>query len=237
MYKNMGCFKITKRRFICDKLGRMSKKLAFGLIADGNRRWAKENEVPVAKGHSIGFGVVKDIVLPALYDHPDWETLAVYGFSTENWKRSPKEVADLMKLYLKMAEEWPKEIKEKKIRFVHAGRKDRLPKILMIKLKALEVETAHFDSFTLVLCLDYGSQDEIKRAVEIGGIDFEKHLEVPPLDLILRSGGEQRLSNFCMWQAAYAEFNFHAKKLPALTENDMNEVLTEFAERQRRKGK
>lgn len=215
----------------------MSKKLAFGLIADGNRRWAKENNVPVAQGHSNGFAVVKDVILPALYDHPNWDTLAVYGFSTENWKRSPLEVADLMKLYLKMAEEWPKDIKKKQIRFIHAGRKDRLPKLLMTKLKALEMETAHFSDFTLVLCLDYGSQDEIKRAVEAGGMDFEKYLEVPSLDLILRSGGEQRLSNFCMWQAAYAEFNFHAKKLPALTAEDMTKVLAEFVERQRRKGK
>jgi len=215
----------------------MKKKLAFGLIADGNRRWAKENDLPVAQGHAQGFSVVKDVVLPALYDHPDWSTLAVYGFSTENWKRSPREVADLMKLYLKMADEWPKELKEKKIKFTHAGRKDRLPKALVTKLKNLEEETANFENFTLVLCLDYGSQDEIERAVKAGGSDFKKYLEVPSLDLILRSGGEQRLSNFCLWQAAYAEFNFHTKKLPALTSADMKAVLVEFAERQRRKGK
>ncbi len=214
----------------------MSQKLSFGLIADGNRRWAKSEHLPVAEGHKTGFAVVKDVVLPALYDNPDWETLVVYGFSTENWKRSPKEVADLMKLYLQMAEEWPTEIRKKEIKFVHAGRKDRLPSPLLKKLAALQEETKNNYKFTLVLCLDYGSQDEIARAVEAGGKDFVKHLEVPPLDLILRTGGEHRLSNFCLYQAAYAEFNFHPKKLPALGVEDMHKVLAEFAERQRRKG-
>lgn len=214
----------------------MTNKQAFGLIADGNRRWAREQDLPVKSGHTQGFGVVKDVVLPALYDHPDWGTLAVYGFSTENWKRSPKEVADLMGLYLAMADEWPKEIRGKQIKFVHAGRKDRLPGPLLKKLAALQEETKHNTAFTLVLCLDYGSQDEIKRAVEVGGVDFVNHLEVPSLDLILRTGGENRLSNFCLWQAAYAEFNFHVKKLPEIGEEDMQAILTDFAERQRRKG-
>ncbi|NCP67100.1 di-trans,poly-cis-decaprenylcistransferase [bacterium] len=215
----------------------MSKNLAFGLIADGNRRWAKAEGLPVAQGHKTGFAVVKDVVLPTLYDHSDWSTLVVYGFSTENWKRSPKEVADLMKLYLQMAEEWPADIRAKDIKFIHAGRKDRLPAKLLKKLSDLQEETKSNKKFTLVLCLDYGSQDEISRAVEQGGSAFEKHLEVPPLDLILRTGGEQRLSNFCLWQAAYAELNFHDKKLPALTHSDMETILSEFTQRQRRKGK
>ena len=212
------------------------KKLAFGLIADGNRRWAKAQGLATKQGHKQGFGVVKDIVLPALYDHSEWGALAVYAFSTENWKRSPKEVADLMTLYLAMADEWPKEIREKEIRFIHAGRKDRLPKKLIGKLKALEAETAHFTNFTLVLCLDYGSHDEMARAVSAGGENFEAHLEVPPLDLIVRTGGENRLSNFCLHQAAYAELNFHAKKLPEITKTDLQQILTDFAERDRRKG-
>lgn len=214
----------------------MMPKLAFGLIADGNRRWARSQDLPVVKGHQQGFGVLKEVVLPSLYDHSDWDTLAVYGFSTENWKRSPKEVADLMALYLKMAEEWPTEIREKQIKFIHAGRKDRLPTPLIKRLTALQEETKNNTAFTLVLCLDYGSQDEIARAVEAGGIDFVNHLEVPPLDLILRTGGEHRLSNFCLHQAAYAEFNFHAKKLPEITESDMKSILEDFGERQRRKG-
>lgn len=215
----------------------MTNQRAFGLIADGNRRWAHDQGLMVSEGHRQGFKVVKDVVLPALYDHANWDTLVVYGFSTENWKRSPQEVADLMKLYAQMAEQWPEEIRAKKIRFTHAGRKDRLPKSLLNKLAALENETQHNTALNLVLCLDYGSQDEIERAVKAGGSDFKNHLEVPPLDLILRTGGEQRLSNFCLWQAAYAEFNFHQKKLPELNTQDMETVLTEFEERQRRKGK
>ncbi len=214
----------------------MAKNLAFGLIADGNRRWAQSQNLRVSAGHKQGFGVVKDVVLPSLYDHPDWDTLVVYGFSTENWKRSPTEVADLMKLYLQMAEEWPAEIREKQIRFTHAGRKDRLPSPLVKKLEALAAETKENQAFNLVLCLDYGSQDEIERAVDLGGTDFKSHLEVPPLDLILRTGGEHRLSNFCLWQAAYAEFDFQTKKLPELEATDMVNILQNFEDRQRRKG-
>lgn len=215
----------------------MSRKYAFGLIADGNRRWAKAHNLAVSKGHQAGFKVVKDVILPALYDHPDWSTLAVYAFSTENWKRSPKEVADLMKLYLHMVEVWPIEIRKRKIKFVHAGRKDRLPKPLLTKLKALEIETQANTAFTLVLCLDYGSHDEIERAVEAGGINFAAYLEVPPLDLIVRTGGENRLSNFCLHQAAYAEFNFYSQKLPEISREDMETILQNFAERDRRAGK
>lgn len=214
----------------------MTKNFAFGLIADGNRRWAQSKNLPVAEGHQRGFGVVKDVILPSLYDHPDWDTLVVYGFSTENWKRSPKEVADLMKLYLQMAEEWPTEIRKKQIRFSHAGRKDRLPTPLLKKLAALQAETKDYKNFNLVLCLDYGGQDEIERAVDLGGTDFKSYLEVLPLDLIMRSGGEHRLSNFCLWQAAYAEFNFQAKKLPEITTADMTKILKNFGARQRRKG-
>lgn len=214
----------------------MFKKHAFGLIADGNRRWAVAHNLSVSKGHERGFSVVKDVVLPTLYDDPDWDTLAVYAFSTENWKRSPVEVADLMKLYLQMADEWPIEIRKKNIKFVHAGRKDRLPKPLLNKLQALEFETKGNKAFTLVLCLDYGSHDEISRAVKAGGNDFVKHFEVPPLDLIVRTGGEHRLSNFCLHQAAYAEFNFHSKKLPEMKQADIIQILKDFASRQRRKG-
>ncbi|HEY5714185.1 MAG TPA: polyprenyl diphosphate synthase [Candidatus Gracilibacteria bacterium] len=212
-------------------------KKTFGLIADGNRRWAKREKKSVAEGHGQGFLVVKDIVMSSLDVNPDWDSLVVYGFSTENWKRSPLEVANLMKLYLKIAESWGQEIREKKIRFIHAGRKDRLPKKLIKKLQSLEKETESFNKFRLVLCLDYGSQDEIQRAVKLGGEDFESHLEVPPIDLILRTGGEQRLSNFCLYQAAYSEFVFHPKFLPELTKEDMEQILEDFSERDRRKGK
>ncbi len=211
-------------------------KQAFGLIADGNRRWAKSQGLAAFEGHNRGFSVIRNTVFPRLYDHEDWDTLAVYAFSTENWKRSPLEVTNLMKLYQEMAEDWGNEILEKECRFIHAGRKDRLPKKLLNRLSELEEKSKNFDKFRLVLCLDYGSQDEILRAVEKGGRDFENYLEVPPLDLIVRTGGENRLSNFCLWQAAYSEFNFHPKKLPELTEADMEKIIMNFKKRDRRKG-
>lgn len=212
-------------------------KNAFGLIADGNRRWAKSQGLAPFEGHKKGFSVVREIIKPALYDHPDWDTLVVYAFSTENWKRSPLEVANLMSLYQSMAKDWGDELLEKQCRFIHAGRKDRLPKPLVRRLQELESLTQNFTTFRVVLCLDYGSQDEITRAVKMGGDDFVNHLEVPPLDLILRTGGENRLSNFCLWQAAYSEFNFHEKKLPEIEVTDMEKILSDFQARDRRKGK
>ena len=212
-------------------------KKAFGLIADGNRRWAKSVNKTTQEGHQKGFEVVREVVLRELYDDPDWDTLVVYGFSTENWKRSPLEVAHLMKLYQEMAETWGEELKEKEVRFIHAGRRDRLPAKLVTKLEHLEQQTKAFQTFRLILCLDYGSHDEIERAVKKGGTDFASHLEVPPLDLILRTGGEKRLSNFCLHQAAYSEFEFHPKYLPALEKTDMQELLKNFKARDRRQGK
>ena len=209
---------------------------ALGLIADGNRRWAKSQKLPAFEGHKKGFEVVKEVVFRTLYDHPKWDTLAVYAFSTENWKRSPLEVKNLMQLYTDMADHWGEEILEKGCKFIHAGRKDRLPKKLVNRLIELEEKTIDNTKFRLVLCLDYGAQDEINRAVEAKGTDFQKALEVPPLDLIVRTGGEQRLSNFCLWQAAYAELNFAPQKLPELTESELTKILEEFALRDRRKG-
>ena len=212
------------------------KKLAFGLIADGNRRWAKGQNLPTGRGHEAGFEVIRTVLLPALYDHPDWDRLAIYAFSTENWGRSPSEVKDLMKLFQRL-DKWGEELHQKKIRLVHAGRKDRLPKALLKTINYWEEATAENQAFTVVVCLDYGSQDEITRAVEAGGSNFTAHLEVPPLDLILRTGGEQRLSNFCLWQAAYAEFCFTNTFLPDLNAAEVTQVLEDFAARDKRKGK
>jgi len=142
-----------------------------------------------------------------------------------------------MKLFEEVCDTWGKELIEKQVRFVQAGRKTRLPKTLMKKIKDLEEKTKNFKKFTVILCMDYGSHDEIRRAVKKGGNNFEKYLEVPPLDLIVRTSGEQRLSNFCLWQAAYSEFIFYDKFLPDLTEKDMEKIMIEYENRNVRKGR
>jgi len=213
-------------------------KLKLGLIADGNRRWAKEKNLPTKEGHYQGFKAVKDVVFEYLYNHNDkFDTLVVYTFSTENWNRTPMEVKNLMDLFEEVCDNWGHELIEKETKFIQAGRKTRLPKSLMKKIKDLEEKTKKFKKFTVILCLDYGGQDEIRRAVKKGATNFEKYLEVPPLDLIVRTSGEQRLSGFCLWQASYSEFIFYNKYLPALNEKDMEKIITEYENRNVRKGR
>ena len=212
-------------------------KLKFGLIADGNRRWAKSKSLSTIEGHTQGFQTVKDIVFEYLYNNDKFDTLVVYTFSTENWNRSPLEVKNLMDLFENVCDSWKEDMIKKQVKVIHAGRKDHIPKSLTKKIIDLENETKNFKRFTLILCLDYGSHDEIRRAVKKGGNNFEKYLEVPPLDLIVRTSGEQRLSNFCLWQVAYSEFIFYKKLLPELDKTDMDKIMEEFKNRNVRKGK
>ncbi len=206
----------------------------FGLISDGNRRWAKKNGFEKKIGHQKGFRAIKDIIFPVLYDSLDFQAFTVYAFSTENWKRSPGEVKYLMELYAQIIDEWLPELIEKKVQVVHAGRKDRIPKFLKEKIEEAEEKTVKNKDFTIYFCLDYGGRDEIVRAADQGKI--EKNLEVPDLDIILRTGGERRISNFCIWQAAYAEFFFLDKFLPEIEKEDVEEVLEDFLGRDRRQG-
>ncbi len=214
----------------------------FGIIADGNRRWAKANNKPISEGHFQGFLKLKDLILPTIQADGQFDSVTIYGFSTENWKRSPLEVLDLMKVFNKIFTQWSGELIYEKIRLIHVGRKDRLPKNLLNKIQDLEGKSSKFKEFTIYLCLDYGGQDEIVRVFnqlkikKITSKDFEKHLEVPPLDIVFRTGGENRLSNFCIWQAAYAEFFFIKKKLPEIEKSDISVILDKFRERDRRKG-
>ncbi len=206
----------------------------FGLIADGNRRWARREGLKPEEGHKKGFWAIKDHLYPFLRDHKDFNAFTVYAFSTENWKRSPFEVRYLMKLYGDMLDEWLPKLMEEGVKLVHCGRKDRIPKFLREKVENAEEVSAKNKKFTIYLCLDYGGRDEIIRAAEKG--DIEKNLEVAELDIVLRTGGEQRLSNFCIWQAAYAEFFFIPECLPELTVEHVEKVVGEFMSRNRRKG-
>jgi len=206
----------------------------FGIIADGNRRWAKKNAFSTEEGHRKGFSVVTDYVYPVLFDSKQFDAMTVYAFSTENWKRSVSEVKYLMKLYAEMIDKWIPELMKKKTRVVHAGRKNRIPSFLREKIKTAEELSKKNKNFTIYLCLDYGGRDEILRASKKGNL--EKNLEVPELDVVFRPGGEMRLSNFCIWQAAYSELFFSKKFLPEITKADIKKILRDFSSRERRKG-
>ena len=214
----------------------------LGIIADGNRRWARNQNLSVDKGHQKGFEVITNEVLTACRENKHCTALTVYGFSTENWKRSPLEIANLMKIYLEMCNTWEILFKKNPVKLVWCGRRDRLNSVLKNKLEKIEKETQYVEDFTLYLCLDYGGHDEIERAVisaqQNGDVtQFAQYLEVPPLDIVVRTGGEKRLSNFCVWQSAYAELFFVDKFLPELQKTDIENILLDFENRDRRKGK
>ncbi|MEI7510843.1 MAG: polyprenyl diphosphate synthase [Candidatus Peregrinibacteria bacterium] len=209
----------------------------IGFIADGNRRWARKNGFPDFLGHEKGFAVLNEIVLTECLHYAECTSLAVYAFSTENWKRSPTEIAHLFRLYQTMIETWKERCVRDRIALKWAGRRDRVPGILKRKIEVVEKESAQYsDHFVVYICLDYGSHDEMARAVQEEGQNFEKALEVPMLDMIIRSGGEQRLSNFCLYQAEYAELFFEEEYLPEFTVEKMEDLFARFAERERRRG-
>lgn len=221
----------------------------LGLILDGNRRWAKERGLPVVEGHRQGFLNAKKLGL-SLFDQ-GIEYVSAYVFSTENWQRSKDEVKDLMKLFLWIARHEVRELDRDGIRLRVIGNKLRLGKSLVKALHEAEELTRDNTRGTLLLCLDYGGQQEIVEAVKsvaLSGVDpteitadlIAEHLyapDVPPLDLIIRTSGEQRISNFMLWRAAYSELMFTDTYWPALTEEELRGMIDEYGRRQRRFGK
>ncbi len=220
-----------------------------GVILDGNRRWARANELPLAFGHRRGVAVlreVRDIFLTRGVRY-----ISVFAFSTENWTRDPDEVEDLMDLFIDFARDQVDELYAGNIRVRFIGRPERLPARLHAAMRSLEEHTAGHDGATLAICMNYGGQTEIVdafRAMLAAGIDADditplavsEHLyapEVPPIDLIIRTGGEQRLSNFMLWRAAYAELCFTTKMWPDITPHDISAMLDDYAARARRFGR
>jgi undecaprenyl diphosphate synthase len=220
----------------------------LGLILDGNRRWAKEHGVPTAEGHRQGFLNAKTLGR-SLFDS-GVEYVSAYVFSTENWNRSKDEVKQLMKLFLWIAKHEAKELNKDGIRLRIIGSRLRLGKTLVKALHEAEVLTENNTRGTLLLCLDYGGQQEVVDAVKdiaASGVDLEEitaeliseHLyapDVPPLDLVIRTSGEERLSNFMLWRTAYSELMFTDTYWPALSEAELKGMLDEYGRRQRRFG-
>ena len=221
------------------------KKLHLAIIPDGNRRWAKKRALQPWKGHENAIGVIRGII-DWCRENPRIDVLTLWLFSTENWKRSPEEIEKLMALLRNyLVEERPK-FHANKTRFVHSGRKDRIPEDLASLIQEMEQETAAYDEHTLHLALDYGGRDEIIRAVqrlesgkEVSEEAIREHLdhpELPDIDIIVRTSGEQRMSNFFLWQGAYAEWFFVDKLFPDLTTGDLESIIDQFTERSRRFG-
>lgn len=221
----------------------------LGIILDGNRRWATDNGLPKHEGHRHGYDVLKQICDAAF--ERGIKYLTAYVFSIENWQRPPIEVKFLMDLLYWVATHEVDEFHKKNIRLVFLGKEQPLaPKILKV-IAAAEEKTKDNTGGTLSFCLNYGGQTEIAEAVQKvmrSGIKPEDvtpevirqhlyHPEIPDVDLIIRTSGEQRLSNFMLWRAAYSELYFEARKhWPAFTVEDLDAALADYAARSRRFG-
>jgi undecaprenyl diphosphate synthase len=218
------------------------------IIMDGNGRWAEAHGVSVAEGHRAGTRALRRTVEAAI--ELELQTLIVYAFSTENWARPEDEVADLMVLLAETIDGELPDLAKQGVRTRFVGRRDRIDPWLEQKMRALEDETAHLDTLNLWIAFDYGGRAELvdaaRRLVE-SGVDptrvdenaFAANLYAPELadvDLLIRTSGELRLSNFLLWQAAYAELVFTDTLWPDFGEADLREAVEAFAARQRRFG-
>lgn len=218
-----------------------------GLILDGNRRWARDQGLPTLEGHRAGYGNLKKIAKHAVNQGVRY--VSAYIFSAENWNRGKAEVAYLMDLALWVATREVREVHKEGIRVRFLGRRDGLSDRLLKAIQKAEEMTKDNKRGTLALCFNYGGQQEIvdaaqkllstKKTGEITLEDFAGALyapDIPAMDLVIRTSGEQRLSNFMLWRAAYAELYFVKKHWPAFTVDDFDKALAEFATRQRRFG-
>jgi undecaprenyl diphosphate synthase len=222
--------------------GKMPRHVA--IIMDGNGRWAKKRMLPRAMGHKRGVETVRNIVRAA--GELGLETLSLYAFSSENWKRPEDEISDLMGLMRDFIKSDLDEFASNDVRLKIIGNYKALAPDIVEMLEESIARTAKNSRTTLAVALNYGAQDEIVRAVraaaaqgEISEAAIEANLDtadLPPLDLLIRTSGEQRLSNFMLWQAAYAEFWFTDTLWPDFNKDELAAALNAFARRERRYG-
>jgi len=222
--------------------GKMPRHVA--IIMDGNGRWAKKRMLPRAMGHKRGVETVRNIVRAA--GELGLETLSLYAFSSENWKRPEDEISDLMGIMRDFIKSDLDEFAANDVRLKIIGNYKALAPDIVDMLEESIARTSQNSRTTLAVALNYGSQDEMARAAraaaaqgEINAAGIEANLDtagLPPLDLLIRTSGEQRLSNFMLWQAAYAELWFTETLWPDFSKDELAAALNEFARRERRYG-
>ena len=227
-----------------EALGEMPSHVAF--IMDGNGRWAKKRGMPREYGHKFGAETFKRVMKHC--SELGIKAVTFYVFSTENWKRPQKEVDSIMKLLENYLDDCEKELKKYDVRFIFLGDKSVFPEKLRNKMIAIE-ESSRNASRIVNLALNYGGRDEIvhavrqiaqkKNALEVTEADITNALytsESPELDLIVRTGGDMRISNFLLWQAAYAELYFTDVLWPDFSNEDVDRAIETFRTRKRRFG-
>lgn len=225
----------------------------IAFIMDGNRRWAKQRGLPVAQGHKKGADVLVDIAKAV--KEAGIKYMTVYAFSTENWQRSESEVAQLMDLLRQYLDSGFKELQENDARIVFIGERYMLAQDIIAKMEKIERETANNQSVTLCVALSYGGRQEIvaaakrlaekvqKGEIETSDIDcnmFEQYLYtagMPNPDLMIRTGGELRVSNYLPWQLSYSEFYFSDTLWPEFKKEELIQIIEEYSKRERRYGK
>jgi undecaprenyl diphosphate synthase len=215
------------------------------IIMDGNGRWAERRGLPVAEGHRAGTKALRRTVEAAI--DLGVETLIVYAFSTENWSRPEGEVEDLMEIFGETIERELPDLARQGVRARFLGRRDRAPEELRAQMEGLEEETARNERLNLWIAFDYGGRAELveaaRRLVEAGVEPDEESLranlyapELPDPDLLIRTSGELRISNFLLWQLAYSELVFLDVLWPDFGSRELEDALAAYAQRRRRFG-
>ena len=221
---------------------------SVAIIMDGNGRWARRRRLPTAAGHRAGARTVRRIVEASI--DLGIHDLSIFAFSTENWSRPREEVDALMEIFAETIERELPDLAEQGVRVRFIGRRDRAPEELRVRMAAMEDRTELNSRLNLWVAFDYGGRAELVEAarrivesgVEPGEIDenvFAENLyapELPDPDLLIRTSGELRISNFLLWQLAYAELAFVDKLWPDFEPRDLEHALVEYASRRRRFG-
>ncbi|HEU0025268.1 MAG TPA: polyprenyl diphosphate synthase [Thermoleophilaceae bacterium] len=211
------------------------------IITDGNGRWAERRGLPVIEGHRAGADVVKARLKDAV--ELGVRELTVYSFSTENWARPRSEVDGLMAMFAERIDRETPELDEEGVRIRFIGRRDRLGAELLERMEWAEARTRENERITLFVAFDYGGRAEIVDAARTfsgeSEDDFRRHLYAPEMhdpDVLIRTSGEQRISNYLLWQCAYSELIFRDELWPDFSREAFEESLEEFASRKRRFG-
>ena len=224
----------------------------IAIIMDGNRRWAKKNKMSRTLGHKQGIKAVQNIVEQS--KNIGIRYLTLYAFSLENWKRSKTEIDSLMAIFREYLDHDAEKLIKNDVRIIFIGRHDKLDEDIKEKMKNIEKKSST-NSFYFIIALSYGARDEIlNSAIKFSKLydekkydNVEKTMElftsiinpynIPSPDLLIRTGGEQRLSNFLLWQMAYTELFFTDKLWPDFSEHDLISAIESFNKRERRYGR
>ncbi len=225
----------------------------IAIIMDGNNRWAKLRDLPGNEGHRAGELALRQVVELAAKVPVD--VLTVFAFSSENWRRPPDEVAALMQLFLFALDARVQELDRARIRLRFIGDRSAFSSELQAGMQAAEAKTAHHTRMTLIIAVNYGGQWDMTQAAQRLAAQVEKGelkaaditperlagmvemSDLPPVDLLIRTGGELRISNFVLWQAAYAELHFSDALWPDFGHEQLQVALEDYAQRQRRFGR